>query len=75
MANASLGTLAISLSLWAADLGASHMQKPMPPLEQAATQVTAAAAPAAKACVAGATTPADSDSDLEVVVCAKPIAH
>jgi hypothetical protein len=72
MANASLGTLAISMSLWAADLGASHMQKPMPPVD--ATHMAAVAAPvAAKTC--DTTTPADADSDLEVVICAKPIAR
>jgi hypothetical protein len=73
MANASLGTLAISMTLWAADLGASHMQKPMPPADVA--PATVVAAPATKSCDAAATTPADSDSDLEVVVCAKPIAR
>jgi len=74
MANASLGTLAISLSLWAADLGASHMQPPVTPMDEGTTHVAAASA-VNKACSAGSVAPSDADSDLEVVVCAKPIAH
>jgi hypothetical protein len=68
MANASLGIVAISMTLWAADLGAAHAQKPTPPLEVDATHV---AAPAK--CPTSSSVSADSDSDLEVVVCAKPI--
>jgi len=71
MANASLGTLAISLSLWAADLGASHLRPAVTPIDADTTHVVASAVD--KTCVAGAATPSDADSDLEVVVCAKPI--
>lgn len=73
MANASLGTLAITLSLWAADLGASRM-RPAEPIDSGTTQVSASSA-ASKTCTAGATTSKDGDSDLEVVVCAKPLAR
>jgi len=72
MANASLGTLAISLSLWAADLGASHLRPAVTPIELGTTHVAVASA-VDKTCTAGAATPSDSDSDLEVVVCAKPL--
>lgn len=61
MSNISLGTLAISMSLWAADLGASRMSAPQP-LEPAA----------AVTCASSAATPGD-DADLEVVVCGKPL--
>ena len=60
MANTSLGTLAISMTLWLADLGAAHVQPPAP-------------SPPAKTCQPGAQAPGDADSDLEVVVCAKRI--
>ena len=74
MANASLGTLAVSLSLWAADLGASHLRPPVTPIDADTTHVAVASA-VAKTCVAGIATPSDADSDLEVVVCAKPSAR
>ncbi len=68
MANASLGTVAISMALWLADWGAGHAQA-----TKALTEPAAAAAPAAKkTCHAGPQTPAD-ESDLEVVVCAHPL--
>ena len=69
MANASLGTVAISLTLWFTDMGAAQLQKPSADLAPQATVV------ATKTCQAGEATPADADSDLEVVVCAKPIAR
>jgi hypothetical protein len=62
MGNISLGTLAISMSLWAADLGAVHLGAPPP----------TPSAHEATACVAGPQAPTD-DSDLEVVVCGKPL--
>jgi hypothetical protein len=67
MGNTSLGTLAISMSLWAADLGAGHLGATTPP-PSAPAAITAHTAP----CRAGAQAPVD-DSDLEVVVCAKPL--
>lgn len=60
MANTSLGTLAISMTLWLADMGAARVEQPAP-------------TPPAKTCHAAAQAPADADSDLEVFVCAKPI--
>ena len=56
MANTSVGTIAISMTLWLADLGAAKVEAPAPP---------------AKTCHAAAQAPADSD--LEVLVCAKPL--
>ncbi len=69
MANTSLGTIAISMALWVADWGAGHVQA-----AKATTDASpVAAAPAVKkTCHAGAQTPAD-ESDLEVVVCARPL--
>jgi hypothetical protein len=64
MGNISLGTLAISMSLWAVDLGAGQYR---------AGLASAAAPPSASreaACPAGAQAPLD-DSDLELVVCGK----
>lgn len=60
MANTSLGTIAISMTLWLADLGAAKVQAPAP-------------TPPAKTCHAAAQAQPDADSDLEVFVCAKPI--
>lgn len=60
MANTSLGTLAISMTLWLADMGAARVEQPAP-------------APPAKTCHAAAQAPADADSDLEVFVCERPI--
>ncbi len=69
MANASLGTVAISMTLWLADWGAGHVQAVKAPTD--ATPV--AVAPAVKkTCNAGAQAPTD-ESDLEVVVCAQPL--
>ena len=65
MANASLGTVAISMTLWLADWGAGHTQTAQAPVEP----TPAVAAPAAKTCQSGVQAPTD-DSDLEVVVCA-----
>ena len=71
MANSSLGTVAISMTLWLADWGAGHVQAAKTPAEP--TPVVAA--PAAKvSCQAGAEAPAD-ESDLQVVVCAPPLRH
>ena len=61
MANTSLGTLAIVMTLWAADLGAGQMAGARP----------VRAATTAADCHAGAQRPLD-DSDLEVVVCGRP---
>ncbi len=69
MANASLGTVAISMTLWLADWGAGHAQAAKTPTDAAPV---AAAAAAKKACHAGMQAPAD-ESDLEVVVCAQPL--
>jgi hypothetical protein len=66
MANTSLGTIAISMTLWAADLGAAHSAATQPPAEPPA------AVAASETCQAGVAAPSD-DSDLEVVVCAEPI--
>ena len=68
MANASLGIVAISMTLWAADLGAARIQQAAPATDHAMTA-------AAKTCEPSAQTPTDGESDLEVVVCAKPIAR
>ena len=69
MANTSVGTVAITMTLWLADLGAGHLQQlTTPPSDLALTHATAAS----KACQPGAATPSD-DSDMEVVVCAKPM--
>ena len=65
MANTSLGTLAIGMTLWAADLGAGQMAGAKPTPAQPAAVVAAD-------CHAGAQAPTD-DSDLEVVVCGKPL--
>jgi hypothetical protein len=73
MGNASLGTVAISMSLWLADWGAALVHKPTTAADIDAAQVAAPAAAAAKKCPAKAQTPQDADSDLEIVVCAKPI--
>jgi hypothetical protein len=67
MANTSLGTLAIVMTLWAADLGAGQMAG-TPPVGGA----TAFTARAPADCHAGAQRPLD-DSDLEVVVCGRPL--
>lgn len=66
MGNTSLGILAISMSLWAADLGAGHYGA-LPPLSEAQAKASSRAP-----CSAGVQTPTD-DSDLEVVVCGKPL--
>lgn len=70
MANTSVGTVAITMTLWLADLGAGHLQQPTTPPSDLASSTHAAAA--SKACQPGAATPSD-DSDMEVVVCAKPV--
>lgn len=69
MANASLGILAVSLSLWAADLGAARLQNRAADVND---EPAAATTMAEKKCESGVT--AATDSDLEVVVCAKPLA-
>jgi hypothetical protein len=66
MANTSLGTLAISMSLWALDLGAVHYGAAPEPTPEPAGITSPAR------CEAGVQTPAD-DSDLEVVVCSRPL--
>jgi len=66
MGNTSLGTLAISMSLWAVDLGAVHygaVPEPSP---------TPAALTERARCEPGARLSTD-DSDLEVVVCSSPL--
>jgi hypothetical protein len=68
MANASLGTVAISMTLWLADWGAGHAQKATEPAE------AVHAAAAVKQCNDGVQAPV-ADSDLEVVVCAHPTAR
>lgn len=62
MANTSLGTLAISMSLWAIDLGAGHLAPPSTPPSGSDSVASVAT------CEPGASTPTD-DSDLEIVVC------
>jgi hypothetical protein len=71
MANASLGTVAISMTLWLADWGAGQI-----PARETPPDVTpAAVAPTVKStCHAGVQSPTD-DSDLEVVVCAHSRSH
>jgi hypothetical protein len=59
MANTSLGTIAISMTLWLADLGAAKVEHPAP-------------TPPAKTCNATDVQQVEG-SDLEVVVCAKPL--
>lgn len=65
MGNTSLGILAVSMSLWAVDLGAGRLGP------TGAPPVVAKSASRA-ACQPGLTTPLD-ESDVEVVVCAKPL--
>ena len=69
MANTMLGTLAIGMTLWAADLGAGQMAGAEPTSPGAAA---ALAATVAADCHPGAQAPTD-DSDLQVVVCGKPL--
>jgi len=66
MGNTGLGILAISMSLWAADLGAGHYGA----LPQPASPQTALSSHAP--CVDGDRLASD-DSDLEVVVCGAPL--
>lgn len=63
MGNTSLGILALSLSLWAADLGAGHYGGVSRSPPATLTHQTP--------CSAGVEAATD-DSDLEVVVCGKP---
>ena len=69
MANASLGTVAISMTLWLADWGAGHVQTSKAPAEVTPVAATPAAK---KTCQPSVQAPTD-DSDLEIVVCAQPL--
>ena len=65
MGNVSLGTLAISMSLWAVDLGAGHYGAALAP-SAPQSELTRSR------CESGVQAATD-DSDLEVGVCSKPL--